>query len=150
MDTEAVQAMVDEDRQEWGKLVAMLDAHPEGPLHDPESQEWTARDVYTHLARVMQSTTTLLAKLADVPVPAADAFDEFQGDDENAVNARVQQKYGNMTFGEARAWAQRVFEERIHTIEAVPPERWDAQLEELAPGDGAEHYRGHRSYITVE
>ena len=150
MNASAVQAMIAEDREEWQKLVAVLDTRSDGPLHDPESLKWTARDVYTHLARVMQSTTTLLATLADVPIPAADAFDEFQGDDENAVNARVQQKYSNMTFDEAREWAQRVFEERIHTIEAVPPERWDAQLEELAPGDGAAHYRGHRSYIVVE
>ena len=96
----------------------------------------------------MQSTTTLLAKLADVPAPAADAFDEFDGSDEDIVNARIQKRYAHLTLDEARMWAQRAFEERIHTIEAVPPERWDAQLEELAPGDGADHYRGHRSYIT--
>ena len=142
-----MQAMIAEDREEWGQLVTMLDAHPEGTLHDPESLEWTARDVYTHQARLMQSTTTLLATLAGVAVPAADAFDEFQGDDENNVNARIQEKYSHMSLGEARAWAQRVFEERIRTIEAVPPERWDAQLDELAPGDGAAHYRGHMSYI---
>ena len=150
MDAESVRLMIDQDRKEWAKLTAMLDAHPEGALHDRESLEWTSRDVYTHQARLMQSTTTLLATLAGVSVPAADAFDEFQGDDENNVNARIQKRYSHLSLDEARAWAQRVFEERIRTIEAVPGERWDAQLEELAPGDGAQHYRGHASYIVAK
>ena len=149
MDTYAVQAMLQEDRAEWEALCAVLDGQAQGPLHDPESPEWTSRDVYTHLARLMESTTTLLAKLADVPVPGADPFDEFQGNHEDVVNARIQSRYGHLTFDEACDWAQRVFEERIRAIEAVPPDRWDAQIEGFARADGAGHYRGHRSYIAV-
>jgi hypothetical protein len=51
MDATAIAAMLAEDRREWAALCAALDAHPEGPLHDPESPTWTARDVYAHLAR---------------------------------------------------------------------------------------------------
>jgi len=149
MNPDAIAAMLREDREEWNALCAVLDAHPDGALHDPESPEWTARDVYAHLARMMESTTTLLAKLVGIPVPKTDAFDEFHGNDENAVNARIQQKYRHLSLDEARAWAQRAFDERIRAIEAVPPGRWDAQLEEIARGDGGDHYRGHRAYIRV-
>lgn len=150
MNAEAMQQMLRDDRDEWDALCAVLDAHPDRALHDPESPDWTARDVYAHLARMMQCTTALLAKLADVPVPAADAFDEFDGGDENAVNARIQQRYSHLGLDEARGWAQRVFDERIGAIEAVQPERWDAQLEGLARADGGDHYRGHRSYVSAD
>ena len=150
MDANAVAQIVAEDREDWKKLVARLDAHSKGPVHDAESPEWTARDVFTHLARVIQSTNTLLAKLADVPVALADAFDEFDGSDEDVVNARIQEKYSRLSLEEARAWAQRVFEERCETIEAVAQDRWDTQLEELASGDGAEHYRAHAAFIGTD
>lgn len=43
--------MLEEDRAEWEALAAVLDAHPDVPLHDPESRSWTSRDIYAHLAR---------------------------------------------------------------------------------------------------
>lgn len=148
MDAAAIAAMFAEDRAEWAALVAALDAQPDGPLHDPESPAWVARDVYTHLARMIESTTTRLAKLAGVPVPAADAFDEFQGsNDEDAVNARIQQKYSRMSLDEARKWAQDAFDHRIRVIEAVPADRWNAITEATARGDDAHHYRKHREWI---
>lgn len=57
MDAEAVNKLVREDREEWEALVAVLEARPDGPLHDPESPEWTSRDVYTHLAAMMEGST---------------------------------------------------------------------------------------------
>jgi len=150
MDTTSAQAMLREDRAEWEALCAALDAHPDGPLHDPEAPEWTARDVYTHLARMMESTTALTeAIVAGQPSTDFEPFDEFDGTDEDVVNERIQRKYSHMSLDEARAWAQRAFERRVRAIESVPPDRWDAQLDEIARGDGGEHYRGHRSYITV-
>jgi len=150
MDAQAIQAMLREDREEWEALVAVLEAHPDGPLHDPESPDWTARDVYTHLARMVESTTALMEGiLAGRPSPDFEPFDEFEGDDEGAINARIQRKYSHMRLDEARERAQRAFERRIRAIESVPTDRWDAQLEEIARGDGSQHYRAHRSFIVV-
>ncbi len=150
MDAEALAAMLREDRAEWEALCAMLDAHPEGPLHDPESPQWTARDVYAHLARMMDSTTMLMeVAIGARAAPPPGEYADVKGHDEDAVNARIQQKYAHLSLDEARAWAQREFEHRIAVIESVPPERWDAGLDGLARGDGGDHYRNHRSYIAV-
>ncbi len=146
MNADAVQAMIAEDREEWQKLVAVLDSRPEGPLHDPESPEWTARDVYTHIARLMEGSVRQMRGMR----AGHRVTDMYAGADEDEVNARVQQKYSNMTFDEARAWAHKGFDGLIAAIEAVPLDEWDGELESYARADGADHYRGHRSYIKVE
>ena len=46
-----VAEMLRRDREEWEKLVTVLESHPAGPVHDPESPEGEARHVYAHLAR---------------------------------------------------------------------------------------------------
>ena len=138
--------MIDEDHEEWAKLTAMLDAHPEGALHDPESPEWTARDVYTHIARLMEgSVQQMQAKLA-----GQKPSDMYAGKDENEVNAQLQQEHSSMSFDEARTWAHRSFDGLIAAIEAVPLEEWDKELEFHARADGADHYRGHMSYIVAK
>ena len=64
MDSEAVAAMLREDRDEWEALVAVLEAHPEESLHDAGSPSWSSRDVYAHLARwIERSTAQLEARL---------------------------------------------------------------------------------------
>ena len=73
----------------------------------------------------------------------------YEGEDEDDVNTKVQQAHGALSFDEARAWAQRSFEGMIAAIEAVPLERWNSELEFYARADGAEHYRGHMSYIVA-
>ncbi len=146
MDAEAVVAMLREDRAEWEALVAVLEAHPGGPLHDASSPTWTTRDVYTHLARMMEgSTMQMEAKLAGrpVPVPWPAGIDEYE------VNARIQQEYSHLSLQEAREWAQQAFERLLGAIEAVPTDRWDEGFEALARADGAEHFAGHRRYIVV-
>ncbi len=150
MDAPKLSAMLATDRAEWAALCAALDAHPEGALHDPESPEWTARDVYTHIARMMDSTTTIMEVAIGLrAAPERGAFDEFGGGDEDAVNARIQQKYAHQSLDEARAWAQQEFDRRIRAIESVPEDRWDDRLEEVARGDGAKHYGAHRSWIVA-
>ncbi len=143
MDADAVTAMIAEDREEWRKLVAMLDARPEGALHDPESPEWTARDVYTHLARLMEGSVRIM----DDHLAGRAVSDPYQGADENEVNARLQQQYESMSLDEARKWAERSFDALIAKIESVPLDSWDDDLERYARADGAAHYRGHMSYI---
>ncbi len=146
MNAEAVQQMLQEDGEEWAKLGSILDAHSDGPLHDPESPEWTARDIYTHLARwIEHSTDALEAWLAGRTIAP------LEGADDDETNARIQGEYSHLSLEEGRERAQRAFERRIQAIEAVPADRWDDKITEAtARADGAEHYRGHRSYITVQ
>jgi hypothetical protein len=109
MDRQEIEAMITEDRREWALLCDALDSHPEGPLHDPESPEWTARDVYTHLAAMMEGSTQLIAEyLAGEPHRRI-----YEGDDEDDVNARIQQEHAKMSLDEARAWAQSAFDKMI-------------------------------------
>ena len=147
MDAQDVAAMTDEDRAEWEALVLLLEAHPNKVLHDPESPGWTARDVYTHLARMMETTTNVMeAKLAGHQIP-----DWGDGDDEaeNKANAEIQRTYSHMGLDDARTWAEEQFERRIRVIESIPADASDHQMERLMRADGAHHYRAHRSFIAV-
>jgi hypothetical protein len=138
-------AMLAEDRAEWALLVAALDAHPNAPLHDPESPEWTARDVYAHLAHwIEHSTAAFESWLATRALPAS----QLEGSDDE-INARWQAEDQRLTLDEARAWAQRAFDRRIAVIERTPADGWDAVLDATADADGARHYRNHRRYIVV-
>jgi len=143
MDTEAVAAMLREDIAEWEKLVAVLEAHPEESLHDPDSPPWTSRDVYAHLARWMEHSTALLeARLSGGTIPPVPGT----GDE---INARWQQEDSGLSLAEARERAQQAFERRRYVIMSVLGERWDEEMERHARWDGAEHFTKHRSYIIV-
>ncbi len=143
MDAEAVAAMLREDRAEWEALVAVLEVRPEESLHDAGSPPWTSRDVYAHLARwIEHSTAALEARLAGRALPPLEGTDD-------EINARWQQEDSGLSLGEARERAQQAFERRLRAIEGVPIDRWDEMLGTIARADGAEHYAGHRSYISV-
>jgi hypothetical protein len=143
VEADALTAMLAEDRREWSALCGALDAHPEGPLYDPESPDWTARDVYTHLAAMMEGSTLLIQEcLAGKPHRRI-----YDGTDEDDTNARIQQRFAHMTLEDARAWAQQSFETLRATIESIPLDRWDSRIEFYARGDGSEHYRAHRNWI---
>ncbi len=143
MDAEAVAVMLREDRAEWEALLAVLEAHRDDNLHDPTSPSWTSRDVYAHLARwIEHSTAALEARLAGRAIPPLEGTDD-------EINARWQQEDSGLSLGQARQRAQTAFERRLRAIEAVPADRWDKGLETIARADGAEHYRGHRSYVVV-
>ncbi len=143
MDAEAIAVMLQEDRAQWEALTAVLDAHPEGSLHDPNSPLWTSRDVYAHLSRwIERSTSELKARLAGRALPPLEGTDD-------EINARWQQEDSGLCLGEARERAQQAFERRLRAIEGVPTDHWDEMLRAIARADGAEHYAGHRSYISV-
>ncbi len=143
MDAEAVAAMLREDRAEWEALTAVLEAHPEGSLHEPNSPSWTSRDVYAHLARwIERSTSELEARLE------GGALQPLEGTDDE-INARWQQEDSGLSLGEARECGRQAFERRLRAIERVPTGLWDGMLEAIARADGAEHYAGHRSYISA-
>jgi hypothetical protein len=145
VDADTLAARIREDHAEWQALVTALDAHPEGALHDPESPEWNARDVYGHLAHwIEHSTASLEAYLAGRPLPKT-----LEGTDDE-INARWQAEDSALSLAEARERAQRAFDERLLAIERVPLDLWDDKIvEATAFADGAEHYRNHRQYITA-
>ena len=70
MDVEALEMMLREYRAEWETLISLLDAHPETSLHDPVSPPWTSRDVYAHLARWMELSTSQLEAVPLMGVPS--------------------------------------------------------------------------------
>jgi len=144
MTPQEVTGMLREDREEWQALCAVLDGHPEGALHDPESPEWTARDVYAHFARwINHSTDAFDSWLATRALPSA----TLEGSDDE-INARWQAEDSGLSLAEARERAQQAFERRMRAIESVPADRWgDKILEATAQADGATHYRNHRSYV---
>jgi hypothetical protein len=136
-----VEALIREDRREWAHLCEALDARPDGPLHDPESPEWNARDVYAHLARwIAHSTDDLESVLAGGSISIVDGADAD-------INARWQAEDKSLTLAEARAKALQAFERRIRAIESVPADRWNPGLEAISHADDAKHYRAHRSWI---
>ncbi len=143
MKAEAVSVMLREDRAEWEALVTVLAAHPEESLYDAGSPPWTSRDVYAHLARwIEHSTARLEARLAGRTLPPLEGTDD-------EINARWQLEDSGLSLDEAREHAEAAFERRLRAIETVPADRWDEELERIARADGAEHYKGHRSYIVV-
>jgi hypothetical protein len=144
MNSETLAAMLRKDREEWAALVAALEAHPERSLHDAAAPAWTSRDVYAHFARWLErSTDHLEAELTGRALPPLEGTDD-------EINARWQRQDSSLSLAEAREWARRAFEGRIEAIEAVPAERWDAKLEEIARADGHEHISAHRRWIVGE
>lgn len=146
MDAATIRAQTADDRNEWARLQAVLDAHPDGPLHDPEAPDGTSRDVYTHLAHMMQWTAGEIERVAaGEPRRTPDASVS-----EDEWNARLRERYRKLSLEEARRWANEAFERRERAIESVPLERWDEVLVEVASHDGADHFRGHLSYLVVD
>ncbi len=143
MDAEAVAAMLREDPAEWEALVAVLEAHPEESLHDAGFPPWTSRDVYAHLSRwIERSTSELEARLE------GGTLQPLEGTDDE-LNARWQREDSGLSLDEARERAQQAFERRLRVVEAVPIDRWDEVLGTIARADGAEHYVSHRGAIVV-
>lgn len=143
MNAEAVAEMLAKDRAEWASLNAVLDAHPEGTVHAPDTPPWNARDVYAHLARwIIHSTAGLEAWLEKRVLPSPEGTDD-------EVNARWQAEDAGLTFAEARERAHAAYERRIRVIGGIRPDRWDQGLWAWANGDGWEHYAGHRRAIEA-
>ncbi len=69
---------------------------------------------------------------------------------EDEWNARLRERYQQMSLEESRKWANEAFEYRERAIKSVPLGRWDEELVEVASHDGADHSRGHLSYLVVE
>lgn len=138
----AIAQMLSRDREEWAALLATLDSHPGGKVHDPESPEWETRHVYAHLARwINNSTDDLEAVLEGRSQPSPP-----EGDDD-AINARWRAEDDGISFEHARQLALNAYKRRMRLIEAVPAKRWDSLLVAIAHADGYRHYADHRHGI---
>ena len=65
-------------------------------------------------------------------------------------NAKLRDGYQHTSLEGARKWVNGAFERRDRAIESVPLERWNDELVEVASHDGADHFRGHLSYLVVD
>ena len=144
MTTDAIAAMLTEDRARWNALVVALEAHTQESLHAAGSPPWVSRDVYAHLARWMEHSTADFAARIEggsvSPIPGTD----------DEINGRWQAEDSGLSLDEARAWGQRAFDARVQAVEGVPAERWDVILAAVARADGSEHYAAHLSFIVAE
>lgn len=142
MKSEAIAEMLREDRAEWEALVAILEAHPDGPLHNPNSPAWTSRDVYAHLARwIAHSTDAFEAHRAGRGPPP----DQPGTDDE--INARWQAEDASLSLAQARDRAHAAYERRLSAIRSAADVVWNNALRATAHADGYRHYEAHRRYI---
>lgn len=134
--------MLRRDREEWDALTQLLDSHPGGPMHDPESPTWEPRHVYAHLTRwINHSMDDFEAVLARLERPAAPESDD------DTVNARWKDEDDALSLDESRERAQAAYERRIRLIESTPEGAWTQLLDEIAKADGWQHYAGHRRAI---
>ena len=142
MDSTALEEMLSRDLAEWDALTTILDTHPGGPVHDPESPEWEARHVYAHLARWMNnSMDEFEAAAGRRPKPPAPP-----GTDDE-INARWRAEDSDVTLEDARKRARDAYDRRMRLINSVPMDAWNPLLEAIARADGHEHIGGHRRYI---
>jgi len=143
MNTEEVQVMLCIDRIIWDKLVSVLDAHPEESLHDPASPRWTSRDVYAHITRWLNHSNEVIeAYCSGKKLPSLEGTAE-------EINSRWQREDSRMSLNDARERARKAFTRRLRSIEAIPVDLWDEELEKIARYDGATHYALHLNYIVV-
>jgi hypothetical protein len=141
MNPEAIKTMLNIDLMVWNELACLLEKHPEENLHDSASPAWTARDVYAHLARWLnRNNAHIEAYCAGKELPPFSKSPE-------EMNDIWQKEDSVMSLTQARTKAGVALASRIAAIEAVPTERWNAEMYRLATIDGASHYAQHINYI---
>jgi hypothetical protein len=142
MNPEAIKTMLTVDLMVWNELACLLEKHPKENLHAEGSLPWTARDVYAHLTRWLNHNNACIeAYSAGRDLPVLPEVPE-------AMNDIWQKKDCRMSLARARTKAGVALASRIAVIEAVPPEKWDAEMYRLVSYDGAAHYAKHIEYIV--
>jgi len=136
--------MLEQDRIEWGKLTAVLDAHPAEILHGAGAEAWRSRDVYAHLARWMEHSNRNIKAFC-----LGKSLLEMEGGGDQ-INNRWKKEDEALSFEEARDKAQQEFKKRLRIIRAIPPDKWDAGLQKIVDFDGTQHYSMHRRYIRLD
>jgi len=134
-------AILREDRECWGKLVAALDAHPSGSVNSPGTPVWTSRDVYAHLSRWMDFNIHAIGELT-----AGKRFPKLaQTTDE--INNVWQIEDSRLTLAEARARAHASYEKWMRTLDALPAGQLTGIIERIVLAGGTEHYLEHLGYM---
>lgn len=143
MNAEVVKNMLTVDLIVWEELACLLEKHPDENLHAAGSPPWNSRDVYAHFARWFNRSNAHIEaycagqKLPELPVNPEKMNDIWQEEDKS------------LTLDEARRKAGVALASRIAAIEAIPPDKWDAEMFRLVNFDGASHYAAHINYIVV-
>lgn len=134
----------------WAELRAALDAaDPEVALHDPDSPEWTSRDVYAHFVRMHRgSMDALRRELAGETVTfAPEDTAERIATVERRNDARALEDRA-LSLEEARRLAEETRVAYRALMLSLTPEQWDAfgrtHSDDLVGG----HYRGHLGYLV--
>jgi hypothetical protein len=148
MDAELESQLAVGDRA-WAALCAVLDAsEPDRPLHDPDSPDWTSRDIYTHFIRMHEgSANAIRSELARQAVDweAEDTPQRIQAM-ERRNDARVE-KDRRYSFDDAQARAQAARDAYRELICSLTVDQWRAfgrkHSDDLLGG----HYEGHLRYI---
>jgi hypothetical protein len=140
MNAEQLKAYITIDLTMWNELACLLEKHPDVNLH-AKGIPWNSRDIYAHLARWLNRSNAHIEaycrgeKLPELPVSPEEMNDIWQQEDKA------------LTMAEARTKAGVAFTSRMVVIEAIPPDKWDAELWKLVNFDGATHYAMHMNYI---
>ena len=143
MNAEQVKALLTTDLMVWDELAWLLEKHPSENLHGPSSPPWNSRDVYAHFARWLNhSSACIEAYCAGKEQPQLPAAPE-------AMNDIWQKEDSRLTLAQARTKAGVALANRLAAIEAIPPEKWNAEIHHLVNIDGATHYAMHINYIKV-
>jgi hypothetical protein len=138
--------LMHEGDESWAELCAVLDAAEPGvPLHDPDSPEWTSRDVYTHFIRMH----TVSAQAIRWEIEHGERY-VFSGLDEDESNERTAAEGRSLDLEEARRRAR----ESRDDYRALMASLTEDQFEEIGRRHGDDllggHYRGHLRYIRRE
>lgn len=136
-------AILQEDQKEWDTLTAILDARPEGVIQGAGATAWNSRDVYAHLARWLNHSSSHIENVLNSK-PQLDINDS-QIDE---INLRWQREDSALTLIDARHRAYEEFQRRAELIQSIAPEQWTEEMLRIVSLDGASHYRDHRRYIT--
>lgn len=127
----------------WAALCAVLDAaDPDLPLHDPESPEWTSRDVYTHFWRMHSGSARAIRYELEHEEPY-----QWSGLDENELNERSVAEDRALGLEEARQQAVDARADYRVLIAGLTHEAFESIGRRHGDDLFGGRYRGHLEYI---
>lgn len=132
-----------EGDESWVELCAVLDAAEPGvPLHDPDSPQWTSRDVYTHFIRMHSGS----ARAIRWEIEHGERY-VFSVLDEDELNERNVAQDRSIDLDES----SRLARESRDVYRALVTRLTEEQFEAIGRRHGDDllggHYRGHLTYI---
>jgi len=121
----------------WRDLNAELDALAGTPALGARDHEgWTIADHLAHLADWERSALAILQRRPRHEGLGI-AREDWESGDEEAINARAQERHAGITFAEARELLAAAHAETVAAVGALPIEALLKTVEEYLPGDPA-------------